>query len=808
MWGKSKRGRAKQAGDQARAPAPDCAVNRHGVSLNHTGPATAEGNAIAVSGYVHELNAPRAPQEPARWPHQVGLIPPRAQSFQHRAEADRLRAAMAGGGTKIVGQVLTGLGGVGKTQLAADYALTVLESCDLDVAVWITADSRPALVAGYAQAGIELCRADPNDAEKAAATFLAWLTPKATEDRPCRWLIVLDDLADPDDAQDLWPPASPHGRTLITTRRRDAALTGSDRRLVEVGLFTSDEALAYLANVLDTHGRQEPYDQLTNVARDLGRLPLALSQAAAYIIDAHVSCKYYGEMLASRIKTLRDAAPDRLPDGQTLTVAATWSLSIDRADTLRPCGLARPMLQIASFLSANGIPEVVLTSTPVRTYLTHHRTQPVDASPPVRPDDSPLQDEDARLALRALHRLSLLDHFPQAVQQPVRVHQLVQRATRESIPPTGQDQAARAAADALTTVWPDIERDTVLAQALRANTDALTRCAEDALHKPDTHPVLIIAGQSLGESGQAATARDYFRHLAVQANRRHGPNHSATQTARHNHSTWQGEAGDPGGAARSYERLLCDRERVLGPDHPDTLATRSNLAYWQAQAGNLDAAATAYANLLKNMPREAGPEHTDTILTAWGNLAYLRAITGRTAEAAAAYNKLLKCQVRVQGFDHPGTLTTMGNIADMVGWAGNAAGAVVLYRKLLKPMQQALGPDHPHTLTTRSNLAYWLGKAGETDHAAATYTELLEHQMQVFGPDHPSTLTTCHNLAGLLGEKGDAAGAADAYDKLLELMRRVLHPTILTFSTPGTTWPGGRARQEMQLTPQPTSTTW
>ena len=65
-----------------------------------------------------------APREPAAWPHQVGVIPSRAQSFQHRAEAQRLRAAVEGGGTAVLGQVLTGMGGVGKTQLAADYART------------------------------------------------------------------------------------------------------------------------------------------------------------------------------------------------------------------------------------------------------------------------------------------------------------------------------------------------------------------------------------------------------------------------------------------------------------------------------------------------------------------------------------------------------------------------------------------------------------------------------------------------------------------------------------------------------------
>ncbi|MCX4718739.1 hypothetical protein [Streptomyces virginiae] len=88
-----------------------------------TGPAIAIGpGATAVSGSltVHQ----RGPQEPASWPHQVGAVPPRVQSFQHRAEADRLHTAVQSGDTAALCQVLAGMGGVGKTQLAAAYAHT------------------------------------------------------------------------------------------------------------------------------------------------------------------------------------------------------------------------------------------------------------------------------------------------------------------------------------------------------------------------------------------------------------------------------------------------------------------------------------------------------------------------------------------------------------------------------------------------------------------------------------------------------------------------------------------------------------
>lgn len=169
-------------------------------------------------------------------------------------------------------------------------------------------------------------------------------------------------------------PTSPHGRIVATTRRRDAALTGEGRRLIEVGLFTEADAVTYLAASLAAHGRREHGDHLTALARDLALLPLALAQASAYLIDSGESVPTYRALLADRATELADAVPGRLPDEQTVALAAAWSLSIARADQLRPIGPARPMLQLAAVLDPNGIPHSILTSEPALTYLTAYRT--------------------------------------------------------------------------------------------------------------------------------------------------------------------------------------------------------------------------------------------------------------------------------------------------------------------------------------------------------------------------------------------------------------------------------------------------
>ncbi len=570
-----------------------------------TGPAIAGPGTFANTGYLHidELTVVqrRPPQEPAAWPHLVGGLPPRAQSFQQRAEVEELRAVMDVGDTAVLCQVLTGMGGVGKTQLAADYAHWAWNQGDrdgkggLDVLVWVTAGSRLTIVDRYAQAGRELCRGDPDDAEEAARAFLAWLMPRSTG-RQCRWLVVLDDVADPDDLRGLWPPANPYGRTLVTTRRRDAALTGDGRHLVEVGLFCEDEAVAHLTTSLAARGRTESAAELTELAHDLGRLPLALSQAAAYLVDSGQNAAAYRSLLAHKTTRLTDTTPDRLPDDQAVPLAAAWTLSLERADQLRPVGLARPMFQLAAHLDANGIPRTVLTSEPARTYVARHRTPTDNPSEPPhsrrwwqskrRPADAPATVQEAVDALRALHRLSLVDHSPGDHYEAVHIHQLVQRASRETLTPDQHDETARIAADALLTAWPDNERDPSLAQALRANTAALITCAEEALYRPDAHPVLYRKGKSLGDAGQAVAATGHYRYLADTASSHLGPEHSAVLAARRDLAWWQKEAGDVAGAAITLAELLSIQERVLGKDHPDTLAVRHSLARWQGRTSD------------------------------------------------------------------------------------------------------------------------------------------------------------------------------------------------------------------------------
>jgi len=415
---------------------------------------------------------PRQEQSPARprvMPNRcrIGVIPREADCFQERAVGVWLLEALGTGSTTRA-HVLTGMGGVGKTQLAAAYARAAWAN-GVQVLVWVTASSRLAIRDAYAYAAVQLNLADWQDTELAAEAFLIWA------DRTDQsWLVVLDDVQDLADLRGLWPPAPPAGRVVVTTRRRDSAFARRGQEMVEVELFTSNEALAFL-NAKLGHLAHDA-EQSRALAADLGHLPLALAQAAAFMLDRKMDCASYRRLLGQRL--LEHIVPDSsgLPDDHHQILAATWNLTVDQADQARPARLARPLLELVSVLDPNGIPEVVLTSTPARQYLAGHIAGSFHLPPQQAADVEKVAE-----GLWILHKFNLIDYDTSAEHRQVKVHQLIQRATRDPISrePTRYAALTSAAAAALLAVWSNKTHDQL--SLLHINTATFWRTTGIAL---------------------------------------------------------------------------------------------------------------------------------------------------------------------------------------------------------------------------------------------------------------------------------------------------------------------------------------
>jgi hypothetical protein len=445
------------------------------------------------------------------WPQRVGAIPRVADCFQSRP-AETFFTAAPDSGQKVPSTlILSGLGGVGKTQVAANFARSQWQSGAVDLLVWVEASSKDAVVTGFAQAAIAISIDDGSDPSRAASRFLAW-----QEDTDKRWLIVLDDLQNPADLQDMWPIPSLSGRVIVTTRRQDSILSAAGRKLVTVHAFTEEEAANYLADKFGSEpARLIEADKL---ASDLGHLPLALAQAAAYMADRELDCADYRRRWNDRSRRIQELTPEdgALPDNHRRTVAATWSLSVDFADRLSPQGVARPLLELASVLDANGIPAPILSSQPALSYI---------AGAPASPSGRPVDRESAEDALHNLRRLSLISIDSHGALRRVRMHSLAQRAVRESLSEERQGQLAKFAADAVLEVWSGAERDRDFSQLLRTNARSIYDQVGKFLWEPRAHELIFRAGSSLSEAGLIAAAIPYWSDVYDCARRMLGDDH-------------------------------------------------------------------------------------------------------------------------------------------------------------------------------------------------------------------------------------------------------------------------------------------
>ncbi|QKW17640.1 tetratricopeptide repeat protein (plasmid) [Verrucosispora sp. NA02020] len=624
--------------------------------VTDSGNASADRAGVANAGIIngdvrpehhehHHYPAPRAVPAPV-WPVLVGQIPELASAFQaRRGLRDQILAARQRGDDVVLTQrdaaragpdlgtrVLAGGGGVGKSQLAAWFA----KHTDADLVMWVNASSLEQVITTYARAAarIGVPGADGVDPASDAKVLREWLH---TTDRS--WLIVLDDVTDPARLAEWWPPHRPTGWTLATTRLRDATLTSSGRRKIDVDVYTPGESVAYLSDRLTEEGYAHLFDdQATALAAALGHLPLALSHATAYMIDQEERCAAYLARYTSgeeRLAELMPASAD--PDAYGRPVAVTLLLALDAADASEPAGLARPALALAAVCDPDGHPDTLWATTAVTGYLSEHRTG--GAAQPVTADQ-------AYKAMRLLRRYSLLTHTRTDGARAVRIHALTARAARETS--TDQATVVRAVADALLQLWPDNDHtptDPVV--ALRANTTTLAGIAGDLLWRPDGHPLLYRAGISLLNAGLHTPAVTYWHHMASQAQRLLGDEHPDTLTSRANLATSYRQAGRTNDAIPLEERVLADRVRLLGDEHPNTLTSRANLAtsYWQA--GRTNDATTLLEKVLTDSERLLGDEHPDT-LTSRANLATSYRRAGRTNDATTLLEKVLTDSERLR----------------------------------------------------------------------------------------------------------------------------------------------------------------
>ncbi|MFG2676880.1 tetratricopeptide repeat protein, partial [Streptomyces sp. NPDC048445] len=540
-----------------------------------------------------------------------------------RDELHALEAAFDRPGEVVV-HAVHGLGGVGKSALAAHWAARRREK----VRWWITADDTDTLDSGLAALARALqpgLTGLPTELQKERT--VSWLSGHK------EWLLVLDNVENPQHIRSLLHRI-PNGRVLVTTRR--ATGWHHDATTVSLGVLVATEAVELFTRVLTHHGPRNT-DGADAVCEELGHLALAVEQAAAYCAETGTPPREYLSILARWPATMFAAST---ADGDSeRTIARIWNLTLNR---LTDTPLAGDLLRILAWYAPDNIPPSILNAL---------------AEPP-------------QLAT-AIGKLMAYGMITGNRDRALSVHRLVQTLARTPDPqdphrlPQAIDHARNQATELLANAFPTDTRQPEAwprCRELLRHTDALT-----SRHTPDhdtTHTAhaLNSAATYQGDQGAFAPAIYAFERALATRERVLGDDHPDTLASRHNLASAYRVAGDTGRAIPLHERTLQDRERVLGDDHPDTLASRHNLAHAYRAAGNIGRAIPLYERTLQDCERALGDDHPHT-LTSRSNLGAVYLTVGDLERAMPLHERALQDRERVLGNDHPGTLTSRSNLA-------------------------------------------------------------------------------------------------------------------------------------------------
>ena len=612
-------------------------------------------------------------------------VPPRNPNFTGRRDLlQKLRQNLSGtgGNDAVQTAALYGLGGVGKTQLAIEYAHRF--ASDYDLVWWIPAEKPKAIPGHLATLARHLELPDLPRLEDQLAEVFAALSQRH------RWLLVYDNATDPAALDGLRPPAG-GGHLLLTSRNPAWRVIA-----IPLGVDTlgRSEAVSFLRQ--RTGSNDSDLTAMERLAEALGDLPLALEQAAAYLEATSTPPGEY-------VQLLRERAPELFalgrPSDHPQTIATTWSASLRLLRQRTP--VAEDLLLLCAFLAPDDIPRSMLLNYP--KVLPRRLREAVE-------DQISYQQ-----ALGALTRYSLVS----ATSDNLSVHRLVQTVVRSGLDNDAIRRWAAASVRVVQAAFPPApEQVDAWPNCARLLPHALAATAPDPEAEPSTTARLLSqAGRYLSRRADYQQAKELLERALAICETCIGPDHLDTAQSLNNLARVLYDQRDKRNLERArslHERALHIREAQLPPGHPDIARSLTNLGAVLRPLSALHRARELHERALVIFEASMGPDHPETA-HCLNNLALVLRALGSLADARRLHERALAIREAAFGPNHPDTASSLSNLALVLTDQGDLNGACALHKRALAIRETVLGPNHPLTARSLNNVANILRRQGDLD---------------------------------------------------------------------------------------------
>ncbi|MFJ9405845.1 FxSxx-COOH system tetratricopeptide repeat protein [Streptomyces sp. NPDC101393] len=753
---------------------------------------------ITSSGHAVDDNAPGAPRFPNN-PPEVWNISRRNNRFTGRDDVlEELHGKLAGTGASAAPPLETrialfGTSGVGKSQIAAEYAHRF--GNDYDVVWWISATNRGAAREQLAELATRLglpVGQELGDRIRAVHEALRIGRPYR------RWLLIFDSADDMEQVEDLIPDG--RGHVLITTLTRDWSGSGSAQE-IEVLPFARVESVAYARR---RAGRLTPAEAnlLSDAVQDL---PLLLAQTAAWLDANPMSPKEYIELIRRGEPSLVGI---RISSDYPMAFQTSWAITLNTLRERSPAAVE--LLKLFAFFSPDAIP-VPMLARARRGDLPEHLADL--AAEPLRWNTA-LRRLTESTAVRLDYQISQ-DADPAV--ETAQMHRIYHRFLRSDLTEDEHDQISAAACRVLVTADPQDPTDTrnweryaeliphlewagVLDSAEPAVQELLLNCIEylrvrgeyrmglrlceqflsrwRSRMEPTRRTMLVLTHQHanmLRRLGRYREAEAVGTAIVDQLAAEREPSDSDLLRAQDGLAGTLMALGAYEEAYGLFDAVWRAYAELLGPEAPRTLSSRHNLGSVFALLGRYEEALVTHRDVLAFRERELRARHHLT-LNAGTSYARMLRLLGRYRDATSSQELNARLHLQVMGAHTPQTLRAEHNLALCLRRSGDVVRADALMADLVERSRRVQGPRHPETLMMRADYATFLREHGDLGQARDLAEEVAERYRTLAGERHPYTVGTLGNTGLVKAEFGEHSEALDIAERALNGMTGVMGP--------------------------------